>query len=179
MSVLPSDIIVYGSANMQETDTGTQGGAIALTKRLVFDDISPAGTLQVVSSAAGDTDNGSSQREVTVTGRDSAGVIITEVIPLDATTGLTPIAGASTFERLLKATKGGSLTYAGDVALEEGTAETTGTAQAGAAASTSAMASLTLAAGASAVDDAYNNMVLRITSGTGAGQIRRIIDYVG
>lgn len=179
MSVLPSEIVAYGSANMQETDTGTQGGAISTAKRVVFDDISPAGTLQAVSSAAGDTDNGTSQREVTVTGRNAAGEIVSEAIPLDATTGLTPVSGALTFERLLKAIKGGSATYAGDVALEESTAETTGTAQSGAAASSSTMAKVVLAAAASAVDDAYNNMVFRITSGTGAGQIRRIIDYTG
>jgi len=179
MSVLPSDIVVYGSANMQEADTGTQGGAISTSKRVVFDDISPTGTLQVVSSAAGDTDNGTSQREVTVTGRNAAGEIITEVIGLDATTGLTPVAGLSSFERLLKAVKGGSLTYAGDVALEESTAETTGTAQSGAAATTSVMAKITLAAAESSTDDAFNNMVLRITGGTGSGQIRRIVDYTG
>lgn len=36
-----------------------------------------------------------------------------------------------------------------------------------------------LAGTASAVDDAYNNMVLRIVDGTGAGEERSIIDYVG
>lgn len=36
-----------------------------------------------------------------------------------------------------------------------------------------------LAAGASAVDDAYNGMTLRSTGGTGSGQERKIIDYVG
>lgn len=49
----------------------------------------------------------------------------------------------------------------------------TGTAQAGAA------GTITLAAGASAVDDFYNGMFLEITSGTGALQRRRILDYVG
>lgn len=49
----------------------------------------------------------------------------------------------------------------------------TGTAQ-GAAAS-----SLTLAAGASAVDDAYNKMAVAIISGAGAAQQRVITDYVG
>lgn len=49
----------------------------------------------------------------------------------------------------------------------------TGTAQAGAA------SSITLAAGASAVDDFYNNWLIQITSGTGAGQYNKITDYVG
>lgn len=36
-----------------------------------------------------------------------------------------------------------------------------------------------LSAGASAVDDFYNGTVIRIISGTGAGQSRKITDYVG
>jgi hypothetical protein len=38
---------------------------------------------------------------------------------------------------------------------------------------------ITLAAGASAVDDAYNNMQITIVSGTGIGQYKTISDYVG
>lgn len=49
----------------------------------------------------------------------------------------------------------------------------TGTAQAGAA------TTITLAAGASAVDDFYNNHVITLTSGTGADQSKTITDYVG
>ncbi len=50
----------------------------------------------------------------------------------------------------------------------------TGTAQAGAA------TTITLDAGASAVDGAYNNMHVNITAGTGAGQAQRTISgYVG
>lgn len=48
-----------------------------------------------------------------------------------------------------------------------------GTAQAGAA------TSITLAVGASAVDDAYKNMTVRITGGTGIGQERKISGYIG
>ena len=48
-----------------------------------------------------------------------------------------------------------------------------GTAQAGAA------ATITLAAAASATDDYYNGMKVRLTGGTGSGQIRTIVDYVG
>jgi hypothetical protein len=49
----------------------------------------------------------------------------------------------------------------------------TGTAQAGAS------TTITLASGESATDDFYNGMLVRITSGTGSGQVRRITDYVG
>lgn len=54
-----------------------------------------------------------------------------------------------------------------------GTSITTGTAQAGAA------LTITLAAGASAVDDAYVNYGIHITGGTGTGQWKMISDYVG
>jgi len=49
----------------------------------------------------------------------------------------------------------------------------TNTAQAGAA------GAITLDAGASAVDDFYNNQIIVIASGTGAGQARFVSDYVG
>lgn len=49
----------------------------------------------------------------------------------------------------------------------------TGTAQAGAA------STITLAAGASAVNDFYKGMVITITSGTGSGQTRVIHGYAG
>ena len=52
-------------------------------------------------------------------------------------------------------------------------AQHTGTATAGGA------SSITLAAGASAVDDAYNGMPIDLTGGTGNGQKNLIIDYVG
>ena len=49
----------------------------------------------------------------------------------------------------------------------------TGTAQAG------ANTTITLAATASATDDIYNTMSIYISDGTGSGQIRTIVDYVG
>lgn len=48
-----------------------------------------------------------------------------------------------------------------------------GTAQAGAA------GTITLRAGASAVDNAYQNMTVRLTGGTGAGQEGKVASYVG
>ena len=51
--------------------------------------------------------------------------------------------------------------------------KTSGTAQAGAS------GNITLASGASSVDDNYNDYVIRITGGTGIGQSRRISDYNG
>lgn len=165
MPVAATDLIIYGSANMQDSDSGTQGGAIATSKRPVFADVSPAGNVQIVSSAAGDT-----TQTVTVTGRDAAGVIIAETKTLNGTTAVAMTTNTS-WERLLKGVK--SATCAGDVAVEAATATRTGTAQAGAA------QTITLDAGASGTDDLYKDHVIRITSGTGAGQIRRIASYVG
>lgn len=166
MPVRPQDIEIYGSASMADSDaTLNIGGAVDKTKRVVFADLSAADNVQVVSDAAGDT-----TQSVTVTGRDAAGVLQSEAKTL---TGLTPVAmtAVTNWKDLLKAVK--SATTAGHVAVEAVTAERTGTAQAGAA------ASITLDAGASATDDAYNGMVIRITGGTGAGQIRRVYDYAG
>ncbi len=166
MPVRPQDIEIYGSASMADSDATTDiGGAVDKTKRVVFADLSAADNVQVVSSAAGDV-----TQTVTVTGRDAAGVLQNEGKVL---AGLTPVAMTSVtnWKDLLKAVKSASTT--GAVALEAATAERSNTAAAGAA------ASITLDAGASATDDAYNGMVLRITGGTGAGEIRRIFDYVG
>lgn len=60
-----------------------------------------------------------------------------------------------------------------DMKLRRGSQTTTGTAQAGAA------GTITLDAGASATDDIYNGSLVYISAGPGAGQWRRITDYVG
>ena len=46
-------------------------------------------------------------------------------------------------------------------------------------ASTNSPATTTLANTASSTDDFYNNYNLKITSGNGSGQVRKIIDYLG
>jgi hypothetical protein len=45
MSVLPSDIVVYGSANMPEADGAINGGPVDFSRRVAFYDIAPAGNL--------------------------------------------------------------------------------------------------------------------------------------
>ena len=111
MPVIDSDIIVYGSANMQETDTGTQGGAIDTTVRIIFTDLTENTTVTVVSDNAGDT-----TQTVTVTGRTADGTITSDPIALN---GVTPAAGAVTFERVLKIVL--SAAAAGNVTVEETT----------------------------------------------------------
>lgn len=65
-------------------------------------------------------------------------------------------------------TAGSRLLLADEMATTE-----SGTAQAGGA------STITLAAGESGTDDAYNGMTVEITGGTGSGQVRHITDYVG
>lgn len=112
MPVVDTDIIVYGSANMQETDSGTQGGAVDNTVLMIWNDIVAASdTLDVVSDNAGDT-----TQTLTITGRLLNGTITTEVFTL---TGTTPVVGATTFERVLKGVL--SATTAGAITVEEAT----------------------------------------------------------
>ena|SRR5204863_5079917 len=47
MSVLPSDIVVYGSANMPEADGAINGGAVDFSRRVAFYDIASTGSLDL------------------------------------------------------------------------------------------------------------------------------------
>lgn len=164
MSVILSDIKFRAAATTPEADGTTQiGGAIDGTKKYDFSDFT--GTYQIISSNAGDT-----TQTITLSYRDVTGAIQSEVKTLNGTTVVT---SATSIERIMKAVK--SATCAGDVALESQTAVKTGTAQ-GAG---NGVNQIQLDAGASAVDGFYTGMVLRLTGGTGSGQIAQIIDYVG
>lgn len=107
MAVVDTDIVVYGSASMPDDDTPTGiGGAIDLTKRVIFTDIgATTGTVSFVSNAAGDT-----TQTVTVYGRDAAGILVNEG---NTITGTTPVVTTQTFERITKIVI--SATYVGDI----------------------------------------------------------------
>lgn len=93
MSVTPNNIIVYGAANMPEADGATVGGAIDFTKRVMFSDISPAGTVDWVSSSSADT-----AVKAQLSGRDPTGVVQT---PAAVTlSGQSVVIGLQSFERL-------------------------------------------------------------------------------
>src|SRR5258705_13182718 len=94
MSVLKSQLKIVGSANMPDSDGATTDGAVNFAKKVVFVDITPTGLLDYVSASASDT-----AVVLTVSGRDSTGVIVTEAKTL---TGTTKVAGSQSFERLLK-----------------------------------------------------------------------------
>jgi len=114
MSVVDTDLVEYGSANMQETDSGAQGGAIDLTTKIVPTSSTLMNTLNdtvdVVSTDAGDT-----TQTVTITGRNAAGSIITEALALN---GITLVSGGTTFERLLKIVVSGA--HAGTINVRQG-----------------------------------------------------------
>jgi hypothetical protein len=113
MSVLPSDIVAYGSTNMPEADGSTVGGAPDLTRRIAFYDVSPAGTCDVISSSASDT-----ATKITVYGRDGTGAIQSYTATLN---GQSWVTGSQSFERLLYAALSGA-TANGPVANPGGTA---------------------------------------------------------
>lgn len=160
--IVKADLLWRGSAVMPDDDVATGiGGAIDLSRKVTFHDVS--GAVQAVSSAAGDT-----TQTITVHGRDATGAIVNVGIALN---GLTPVTNAQVFAQLLKALK--SATCAGDVAVEAQTAERADTAQSG------TVDEIVLDAVASAVDGAYEFMVIRLTGGTGAGQIREVMTYTG
>jgi hypothetical protein len=101
MSVVASDIVIYASVNMPTGDTGAAGGDINSGVRVVFDDIVPTSLVEVVSDSGNDTQN------VTIVGRDSAGLIQTDTFALSGTTA---VSGAQLFERILTATLDGVAT---------------------------------------------------------------------
>jgi len=178
MSVSPSDLKWYGSAVMPDTDaTLAIGGAIDTTKMVSFADVN--GTIQAVSSSTGDT-----TQILTISYRDSTGLIQTTPISLN---GQTVVTNAAANTRLLKALK--SATCAGDVAVEAQTATRSNTGQAGGGANheiamvisyvgSTKVATvsknwtggagagtnlITLDTGASAVDEFYTGMIIRMT----------------
>jgi len=113
MSVLPSDIVVYGSANMPEADGPINGGAVDFTRRVAFYDITPAGSVDVISSSASDTTT-----KITYYGRDPTGVIQSQTFTLN---GQTWVTGSQSLERLLYAALSGA-TANGPVTNPGGTA---------------------------------------------------------
>lgn len=167
MTVLASDLKWYGSAVMPDDDTGTGiGGAIDHTKKVDWGtvDVSP-GIVQIVSSTTVDT-----TQTIAVSYRNTFTPTAVQV-ETHTLNGQTPFPFVSNMERLLKAVKN-AITQ-GDVAVEMTTAVRTGTAQGG------SPDTVILDAAASGVDQAFQAMVIRITAGTGVGQIREIIAYVG
>lgn len=182
MSVWPQEVIIYGSANMPEADSVTVGGAVDLTKRIAFSDMTSATTVDVVSSSASDT-----ATKITYDGRDASGIIQSETLTL---TGTTKVAGTKTLQRLLYAATSGATANGpvanptgtaavGDVALMQHTLTITAhTAQAGSANHTGTTPPLfKFQAGDGA--SVSLGMIIRTTGGTGANQLRMVCSTSG
>ncbi|MGH7029749.1 MAG: hypothetical protein ACREE9_14940 [Stellaceae bacterium] len=182
MSVTPNNIAAYGSINMPEADGVIVGGAADFTKRVAFYDLSPAGAVDVVSSSASDT-----ATKMQVMGRDASGVVRTP--PAVSLNGTTPVTGSQSFERLLAAvitggaigplSSPGGTAALGDVAVYAHvpviSAHTMQTGSANTSGATPPIARLQSGDGATAAA----GQIIRITSGSGANQLRQIIATSG
>jgi len=191
MSVLPSDIVVYGSAHMPETDGAAIGGAVDFTRRVAFYDITPAGSVDVISSSLDDT-----ATTIAYSGRDSTGSVQSQALTLN---GQSWVTGSQSLERLLCAALSGAnangpladpsgTPAVGDVALAAhscvlpaGAVTTDATvrnAQAGSANHSGTTPSLFKPqSGNGAVVSI--GQIIWTKSGTGASQLRQIIATVG
>lgn len=186
MSVVPNELVGYGSANMPESDGVTIGGAVDTTKRVSFYDMVTTGTVDVVSSSASDI-----AVKIQVAGRDGSGVIQTPAaVTVTGTTLLSATFGGQQFQRLLYGVitsgaigplvnPGGSLA-AGDIACMATTKTVSGHAFSAAATSTSGttppLAHLQAGDGATlgALTNGGVGTILRVTSGSGNNQLRYV-----
>lgn len=166
MSVNLRDLRAYGSLVMPEDNTTINvGGGIDFTTSVDFSNISTTDNVQLVS------DNVSDTVLVTVYGRVAGGYLTSLSSPLN---GITPvILNNTTFERLMKAVKSGS-TF-GNVAVEQVTPVITGNVPV----SSTQGDQIQLPVNASNSDSIYVTGILRVTAGTGIGQIGKIIAYEG
>lgn len=186
-SVTPNQIVCYGSANMPEADSATVGGALDLTKKIAFYDIPVAGALDVVSSSASDT-----ATKIQVLVRDGSGTLQTPVaVTLTGTTVIASTFGGQICERIIAGViTGGAIAglanpggtpAVGDVAAIAHTRSISAhTAQVGSAntsGTTPPLFKLQSGDGATiaALTNAGLGAIIRITGGTGVGQLRSII----
>lgn len=95
MPITTSDLKAFGAANHAEDDVSTQGGAIATSKRIEFTDLAAADDLEAVSDNAADVMN------LTLTGRDTGGAIVSETAALNGTTPVV-FSVLGTIERFMK-----------------------------------------------------------------------------
>jgi hypothetical protein len=90
MSILSTDLLLYGPASNPTDDVSASGGAIDATRRPVFTQLLANSVLVYQSSSA-------DKRTVTSVGRDSTGAVQQETVTLNGTIA---VSGAQVFERL-------------------------------------------------------------------------------
>jgi hypothetical protein len=187
MSVTPNQIFLFGSANMPEADSATVGGAVDMTKKVMFLDLASTQAVDLVSSSSSDT-----ATKCQISGRDSTGAVQTPAaITLTGTTVLTSTFGGQTFERLLSGvitggaigalSNPGGTAAVGDIAVMSHTRIVSGhTAQTGAAntsGTTPPLFKLQSGDGATLAALPYAGLgaIIRIVTNTGAAQLRQVV----
>jgi hypothetical protein len=96
MPIAASDLKAYQAANMPEADTTTTGGAIATAGLVELTDVAANDDLEALSDNAADTMN------LTLTGRNAAGAIVSETKALTGTAAAI-FSTLGVIERFLKA----------------------------------------------------------------------------
>jgi len=82
MPIVASDLVIYNSVNMPETDAGASGGAIDALRRPDFTQLAANDDLEAISDNAGDTMN------LTIEGRDAAGNLVSQTKALTGTSAV-------------------------------------------------------------------------------------------
>lgn len=101
MPVAIADLKFYQAANMPEDDVSVVGGAINTAGEVEFTPLAANDSIEALSDNAADTMN------LTVTGRDASGAIVSETVALNGTT-VVPFTTLGVIERILKIVLGAS-----------------------------------------------------------------------
>lgn len=198
MSVTPNQIVAYGASQMPESDGVTVGGAVDFTKRIMFSDLPYQGltgsantdTIDVVSGTLGDVGV-----KIQLSGRDGAGVIQTPAVAMLNGTAVISYS-AQGFQRLeCCVITGGSIANLsnpggtaplGDIAAMSHKRLISGHTAGASSANTSGVVppvfNLQAGDGTAVAAAVYQGLgvIIRITGGPGAGQLRMIVvPYTG
>jgi len=120
MAIADTDLEVIGCANHAETDSATQGGAIAKGKKINMTNITANDKIEILSSSASDVD-----QQYDIVGKDAVGADLTENLLV---TGVTPVVTAGTYERVNKVVKTVGSALVGTITIRNDAAsETVGT----------------------------------------------------
>jgi hypothetical protein len=114
MPITASDLVVYAATAMPDDDTSPNGGAIDLLRRVNFAQMGAPDVVQVVSTAAGDTN------AITVEGRTVAGDLVTDSRALSGVTPVDMTGLGSSVERILKVELASAMTGAVTVRRQTG-----------------------------------------------------------
>lgn len=98
MPIATTDLQLFASVNMPDTDTGTNGGAIDTLRRVAFTQLAANDDIEVISTSASDVQN------CTITARDAAGAVTTQTTVLTGTTAkiFSTLGAAGVVERVLQ-----------------------------------------------------------------------------